>query len=268
MPETPEFVFDTVETTTLAGVVHNTFTGLLHGPGDGRSIHSAWRERLKITTDEDVYDALSLIRRTILALVAQVTASPRIKDANRPRHQSVVQGFAKATTLEMMPHQMSSLHSALNDDRMHALSTLDELLHNEDPLVIPPAGPIDEFMDTLRTIRADLDSLDTLPPTFRDHLRRQIDRLLWTLGMARILGSDAVFETSVQAFSALRHLPPVPEEAGRDAAALSERLQNVGSRIFAFLDAVETARKRATNAGYLLAGAGITVAGLLSGPAL
>ncbi|MFD1627705.1 hypothetical protein [Azospirillum griseum] len=263
MPATPEFAFDTVETTTLAGLVHITFDGLIHNSRDGRPIHAAWRERLKVTADEDLYDALSLIRRTILALVAQVSASPRIKDANRPRHQSVVQGFANATTLEVMPHQMSSLHSSLNDDRMHALSTLDELLHNEDPLAIPPTGPLVEFMDILRAIRADLDSLDALPPTFRDHVRRQIDRLLWTLGMAGILGADAVFETAVQAFSALRHLPPVPETAGPDAAALSERLQSVGRRIFAFLDAVETARKRATNAGYLFAGAGITVAGLL-----
>jgi hypothetical protein len=266
--ENLEFTIADIEITSLAGVVHKIFAEFSQGQKDGRNISAAWRQRLDIRIDEEFYDALALVRRTTMALVAQISTTHRIKDSNRARHLDVVTGFADSTSFGVLNQQVASRHQFLNEDRMHALATLDELLNNEDPRVIIPSKNLQEFISTLQKIRTDIDTLTNIPPLFHSMMLSQIDRIIWSLSLSSAFGANLVFETATKSMIELRYLPFIPEAASTEIVDVSSRFQVFCKQLFDFLDAAEIVRKRATNASYLMGGSSIIIAGLLSAPAL
>lgn len=259
-----DFTVETVEMTCLAAIMHTVFAGVCTGPQDNRAIHDAWRNRLSISSDQDFYEALAQIRRSLVALDNQILGSPRINSNNRARHRDLVQGLMRSTELVVQQQQMASLHPYLNADRLHTLSTLADLLQIDDPRPLLPAEALASLIAALSEIEDDVARLEGVPDAFKQYILQQLDRIIWALKLAPVIGSDAVFEVAVQAFGMLRNPPLVPEAAAAKANGVLDRAQAQAGRFFKLLDTLETYRKRAVIAGYLAASSSVAVAGLIA----
>ena len=252
-----------ISVTSLASIIHGLFNGLIQD-NDRRTLADAWRARLSVQTDEDLYEFMAVIRRMVNTLVLQVKHSQKIGEKVRHRHIELISALLDCTAIASFMNTALAFHQRVNPDRMHTLETIADVLVDEDRRPILPAEPVKEISDALLAIRADVEGSADFPPIFKINILDHIDKLLRALSMSAIFGSGVVMEAAIRLVAELHSAQPLDEESEKGAASICERLILQARGVVSFLDACGRAVARAKTAGSI----GTCIAGLLSSPAL
>lgn len=248
------------KTTTFAEIALDIFEGFKL---DG-TLADSWRNRLSIKTDEHLFDALAYIRRSLLTLEMEVKSSERLNERTKSYNLEAVRGLISFTELSslMLPAKSPGRPELINTDKLHALANLHQLLEDEFPRPVLPAGETSDVAKALMELISQIEQAH-LPPLVKDFLRQQAQRLYWAVKHASILGADATLAITLQVFGTLRN-PRVPEEAEEATKVMTDRLYEIGHNIAGIIDAAEKNMKRGAT---VLAASGAVFNALIS-PAL